>query len=230
MTRWLWLSIALTVAAFAGSLYVWEFHFEQLPAMVPTHWDIHGKPDQEMPRDQAFWLNFLLVPAMMAGMVVLTLVLPWLSPRKFGLDTWRNTYQYIMALIVLLFAFIHGCLAVGSFLPEFKFVYVMVAGMLLFFALLGNVMGQTRKNFWVGVRTPWTLASDTVWIKTHRLAGWLWVTFGLVGAAVVLLVRREEVLVAAFVALMVVALAPVFYSLILYKQLEKQGKLEANHE
>src|SRR5206468_8694160 len=127
--------------------------------------------------------------------------------------------HYIMALTVLLFAFIQVCIALSSFQTQVQFMYFMVAGFLFIFALLGNVMGQTRKNFWVGVRTPWTLASDTVWIKTHRLAGWLWVAFGLLGAAVVLLFRREEVLVAAFVTLLVVALAPVFYSLILYKQL-----------
>jgi uncharacterized membrane protein len=230
MTRWLTVSIALTVAAFAASLYVWGFHYDQLPEQMATHWNIRGEPDQWMPRDQAFRLNFLLVPAMMAGMVVLTLVLPWLSPVKFKIEPWKDTYYYIMALIVALFGYIHLCLMLSSLLPGRNFIYFLVSGMLLFFALLGNVMGRVRRNFWVGVRTPWTLASDAVWERTHRVAAWLWVGFGLVGAAAVLLVRREEVLIGAFVVLMVVAFAPVLYSLVLYKRLEKQGRLGTNDQ
>jgi uncharacterized membrane protein len=225
MNRWLYLSIALTAAAFAASLYVGEFHYEQLPDPMPTHWDVRGEPDQWMPREQAYRLNFLLVPALMAGMVVLTLVLPWLSPKNFKIEPWADTYYYIMAMIVALFGFIHVCLALSSLYPEWKFVYFMVAGMLLFFALLGNVLGQVRKNFWVGIRVPWTLASDTVWNRTHRVAGWLWVAFGLLGALAVLVFHNTEALVACFVLLFVVALAPVVYSLILYKRLERQGKL-----
>ena len=92
----------------------------------------------------------------------------------------------------------------------------------LFFALMGNSLGKVRRNFWMGVRTPWTLASETVWNRTHRVTAWLWVALGLVGFVIVLVFNW---LVASLALLLVAVLTPVLYSLILYKSLEKQGKL-----
>src|SRR5919204_301408 len=66
-------------------------------------------------------------------------------------------------------------------------VQALFAGLFLFFAVLGNVIGKVRSNFWMGVRTPWTLASPKVWERTHRLAAWLWVTVSIVGFVAVLL-------------------------------------------
>jgi uncharacterized membrane protein len=83
----------------------------------------------------------------------------------------------------------------------------------------------------MGVRTPWTLASEAVWNQTHRVAGWLWVAGGLLGCACVLAlplvapVSEPAVLIGAFVWIMIIALYPVIYSLVLYKRLERQGKL-----
>ena len=79
--------------------------------------------------------------------------------------------------------------------------------------------------------TPWTLASETVWNQTHRVAGWLSAAGGLVGCVAVLAlplmapVSEPSVLIGAFVWIMIIALYPVVYSLVLYKRLERQGKL-----
>jgi uncharacterized membrane protein len=222
MTRWLAFSIALTVAAFALAGFVYLFFYDELPDSMPTHWNIEGKPDAWKPRGEAFLLNFLLPPTLMAGFVGLTLALPWLSPKNFKIDTWRDTYEYIMALVVALFGFIYVCIVLSTLVPELPFVRFMVGGMMFFFALLGNVLGRVRRNFYVGVRTPWTLASDVVWNQTHRVAAWLFVGFGLAGAVAVL---AGVNMIVCFVALLIAAFAPVLYSLVLYKRLERQGRL-----
>jgi hypothetical protein len=105
------------------------------------------------------------------------------------------------------------------------FMRVFLGGICLFFALIGNVMGKVRRNFWMGVRTPWTLASEPVWNQTHRLAAWLFVAAGLVGFVLVMLLPPDVVWVALLV-LIPAGLVPVVYSLVLYKRLERQGKLE----
>jgi uncharacterized membrane protein len=222
MNRWLGLSIALTIAAFALSGYVFLFLYDRLPDPMPTHWNIEGEPDAWQPRSKGFFMNFLLTPTVMAGMVGLTLALPWLSPKNFKIDTWRDTYYYIMALVVALFGFIHVCLVLSTLDPGLPFVRFMVAGMMFFFALMGNVLGRVRRNFYVGVRTPWTLASDVVWNQTHRVAAWLFVAFGLAGAVAAL---AGVNLIVCFVALTIAVLTPVVYSLVLYKRLERQGRL-----
>jgi hypothetical protein len=100
----------------------------------------------------------------------------------------------------------------------------MLAGILVMFSLLGNVMGKVRRNFYVGVRTPWTLASERVWNDTHRLAAKLFVGAGIIGLlAVVLPLPLPAVIITVVASMIVAGLIPVVYSLILYKRLESWG-------
>jgi uncharacterized membrane protein len=219
---WFLVSILATLVALAAALAVWAGWFGPMAEQVPTHWDIHGKPDHVVPRDQAL-PYLLMVPGAMALMVVLTLLFPWLSPRSFDVERFRPTYHFIMALVVLLLGYIQGVLLVVSLGVQMPFLKVYLGGLFLFFAALGNVLGKVQRNFWMGVRTPWTLASETVWIRTHRLAAWLFVVSGLIGFVAVMLDASPWV---AIGILAVPCLTPVIYSLVLYKQLEKQGRLD----
>jgi len=223
MTRWVWPSLAATAAALCLSFYVYTYRLDLLPDKVPTHWGINGQPDAWVPRDNIL-VNFLMVPGFMLLMIGLIFLLPWLSPQAFKVDRFRDTFNYLMFLVVLLFGYIHAIILVGSLKDvNLDIGRVLVAGIFLFFALIGNVLGKVRRNFWMGVRTPWTLASETVWNRTHRVAAWLWTVAGLIGFVGVLAGVPMWI---AFVFLMVVALAPVLHSLLLYKSLERQGKLE----
>jgi uncharacterized membrane protein len=221
MTRWFYLAAAVTALAFAASLYAYFGMYDQLPERIPVHWGIDGTPDKWVDKDHA-WINFWLVPGMMTAFLGLTLVLPWLSPKSFEVDRFRDTYGYVMALVNCLFAYIHAVILWSSFHPESMNVKWFITGIMVFFALMGNVMGQVRRNFWMGIRTPWTLASENVWNQTHRLAGWLWFIFGLAGAMAALAGVPP---LWCFVGVLVAALFPVVYSLVLYKHLEKQGRL-----
>src|SRR5260370_35710749 len=95
-----------------------------------------------------------------------------------------------------------------------------IAGIFLFFGLMGNVMGKVRKNFYIGVRVPWTLASDRVWNDTHRLAAWVWVSAGAIGFGMIVL---GAPMIAAFIVLSVSAFIPVIYSFVHSKSLERPG-------
>jgi len=224
MTRWLYGSILLAALAFAGSFYVYFFQNDRLPDQVPIHWDAHGRPDGFKPKEDAFGV-FLMVPAMMAGFGGLTLLLPWLSPKQFDVDRFRGTFQYIMMLIQGLFAFIHLLILLGSLKRDepFDMGRWIIAAVFLLFALMGNVLGQVRRNFWMGVRTPWTLASETVWNQTHRVSAWIFVGGGLAGFVAMLAGAPAFWCFIAFLVLLLAGL--ILYSLVLYKRLEKQGKL-----
>jgi uncharacterized membrane protein len=95
-------------------------------------------------------------------------------------------------------------------------------GVSLLFALMGNVLGKVRRNFFVGVRTPWTIANEQVWNATHRFAAKTFFAGGLLGLIVVILGAPLWLPIAS---ILIAALAPVIYSLVFYKQLERQGGL-----
>jgi uncharacterized membrane protein len=217
------LSVAATAVAVAASVVVYA-NRQWLPADVPTHWNIHNQVDATTPRDRVLPL-LLLMPGVMAGATLLALALPWLSPKPFSVESFRGTYNYIMLLVVLLMGWIHASMLVGFLWPAPEvFIRMLVGGGFLFIALLGNVLGKVRRNFWVGVRTPWTLASDTVWNQTHRLAAWTLTAAGLIACIAALINPLVGALIGA-AALVVAALVPVIYSAVLYKRLEKAGRI-----
>jgi uncharacterized membrane protein len=223
MRRLLIYDVVLTLAALAASYYLGWVRPNLLADPVPIHWNLEGRPDGFVPRDRV-GTYLLLVPAVMAGFVLLSLALPWLSPRQFGIERFRRTYDYVVAVAVTLFAYLHAVALMASARVPLNMTTVLLGGMFLFLALIGNVLGKVQRNFYVGIRTPWTLADESVWIRTHRLGAWV-LTTGSLACFIALLAGVPPPYL--FFALLAVVLVPVVYSLVLYKRLERQGKLSA---
>lgn len=220
MTRLYWIAALLFLALAAGAS---AWLYPSLPQQIPTHWNIRGEIDGYGDKSWGVWL----FPAMMAGVLVLFYFLPALSPRHFEIDTFRSTYLFIMVLTTALFTYMHSVVLYGVWKATvartpFDVGRPLIGGMFLFFALLGNVMGKVRKNFYIGVRVPWTLASDRVWNDTHRLTAWVMVVAGLVGFVITI---SGLSLFLALGVLFGSMLIPIVYSFVHYKSLEKRGTL-----
>lgn len=191
--------------------------YARLPALVPMHWDMQGQVNGMGPR------NFLFGHvALMAAVVLLWALLPAWSPRRFAIEPFAATYWRIGLLVVGLLAFIHAMLLWGALSGSLPMARILAGGVAVFMGLLGNVMGKVRRNFWIGIRTPWTLVSEQVWYATHRLAGKT-----MVGSALLALAGVVGGLPVAWCTGLVLAgvLLPALYSLLLYKRYERNGKL-----
>jgi uncharacterized membrane protein len=143
--------------------------YAQLPEKIPIHWNIEGKIDGYGNKQWALFLS----PGIILGLLGLFMALPWLSPKQFSLESFAATYGFIIVVVLATTAYIHGLTLWAAVAGQVDITRAMLAGLMIMFGLMGNVMGKVRRNFWVGVRTPWTLASDRVWNDTHRLAGQL---------------------------------------------------------
>jgi uncharacterized membrane protein len=198
---------------------------ELLKEQIPTHSNAAGEVDKWTPRE-AILPQWLILPGVMVAMVGLFALLPWLSPEGFEIDRFRSTFFFLMAVVTLLFAYIQLMFVMGGVQGvQLNTTRWLLGGMSLFFALLGNRLGKVQRNFFVGVRTPWTLASEAVWIQTHRLTAWLWTPGGLVLAVISFAGLSVWLWIAG---MMLMAFTPVIYSLWLYKHLEKQGRLSSS--
>lgn len=227
MTRiYVLLCIVVAVATLAASLVL----YPQMPEKIPTHWNIQGEIDGYGHKQ---WAAFLM-PAIMGGLLLLFWAIPYLSPKHFEVDNFRSTYWFIILVISVVMAFIHGLTLWAALADRDKPVDItrfLLAGLLLMFALIGNVMGKVRRNFFVGIRTPWTLANERVWNDTHRLAGRLFVVAGILGLfTVVLPIPLPSLTIAVVVLIVGASLGPAIYSLVLYKRLERRGELEAGEK
>jgi uncharacterized membrane protein len=163
------------------------------------------------------------MPAVMTMMFLMIGLLPALSPKGFEFDAWRTTYLFVMVLVLGILGYMQGVILYASAHGgRVDMNRAMFAGLFLFLGLAGNVMGRVRRNFYIGVRVPWTLASERVWNDTHRLAAWLFVACGLGGFAIIV---AGLPMLAAFALLAVAFVVPIVYSFVHYKQLERRGAL-----
>jgi len=208
------IGILLTAAVLAATIVA----YPRLPGMVPTHWNAHGEANDY----SAKWALFLLGPGLMAAMMVLFRFLPWLSPKHWEVDSFQPTYLYIMVIVVSLLAYVNLLMLWTDLGHTVRVDRAILGGVCLLFSLLGNVLGKVRRNFYIGVRTPWALANERVWNVTHRMAAKTFVGGGLLGLFLTILGMEGWWTLGP---LLVAVLAPVVYSLVVYKQFERHGEL-----
>jgi uncharacterized membrane protein len=208
--------VALLLTALVAMADVWAY--PRLPDTIATHWNLHNVANGWSPK----WVLFLAGPGLMVALMLLMRVLPWLSPKNFEVDSFRVTYLQIMVMVVCVAAYLQLLLLWSGLGHAMNIGRATIGGICLLFALLGNLMGKVRRNFFVGVRTPWTLANERVWNATHRFAAKTMVLGGLAGLAMTAAgVEGWPVLG----VLLAGASAPVVYSLVMYKQMEARGQL-----
>jgi uncharacterized membrane protein len=215
MTRKYYLAgFALLVACVLATVIL----YPHLPSQIPTHWNARGQADHYGGK----WTLFVTNPAIMLGILGLFAALPWLSPRHFEVDSFRSTYLYIMVVMLACLMYFHGLELWAAVARPVQMPKAVMGGICLLFALLGNVLGKVRRNFYIGIRTPWTIADERVWNATHRFAGKTFVLGGLVG---LILSFFGLGIWGPVIALIAGAFVPVIYSLVYYKQLERRGEI-----
>lgn len=185
--------------------------YPKLPAQVPVHWGINGQADRFMPKEQGAFVSLWI----MLGLVVLFLVLPAISPKAKSIETFRDTYDTIAFTTIGLVGYIHVIALQGS-VGTIKVGNAIVLGILVMFGLLGNVLGRVKPNYFVGIRTPWTLENPKVWELTHRLAARLSVAASILG--VILLFAGVQPMVCVFISVGAL-IFPAIYSYFIYRSL-----------
>jgi len=161
----------------AGILAATAVVYPHLPSSVATHWNLHNQPNGYSQK----WTLFLIGPGMMVAMMLLMYALSWLSPKNFEVDSFRSTYLQIMLMLVGMMAYFQVVILWANTGHPLNVGRAIVGGICLIFTLLGNLMGKVRRNFYVGIRTPWALSNERVWNATHRFAGKTIVACGLAG-------------------------------------------------
>lgn len=202
----------------AVSLGLAAWYFGRLPDTIPTHWGPDGQPNQWSSKGPVLFL----MPGIMVAMTLLIPTLPYLSPKGFKMEGFLPVFNYLMVLLMLMFGVMNAVILYNTAHPFWNGNRWLLAPMFLILGLIGNLLGKTDRNFFVGIRTPWTLASDKVWRATHRLGAKMFVIGGFVSAALVLVGMPVMPVLMIFLA---ATLWPVVYSFLLYKRLERANAL-----
>jgi len=187
-----------------------------LPDPMPSHWNAAGEVDGWMPR---FWGVFT-VPLAAVGAWLLVRVIPYISPRGFRTDEFPGVLRVLQVAIVGFLSLTGVLVLLEARGVDVHIDRIIMAATGLLFVVIGNYMGKMRKNFFIGIRTPWTLASDEVWSRTHRVGGRLFV---LLGAVMIVAPWIGLPVLWTVGAVVVVAFWPIVYSFLLYRRIEGFG-------
>lgn len=155
--------VVLIVLSIIASVY---FYFH-LPARIVTHWNFAGQPDG--------WgsgkAHAVFFPLLIAGMYIMFLFLPYLDPKKARYEQFGKVYHVIKAIILFILAFVYFISSLSGLGYDISIAFWTPLMIGLLFIFLGNYMGKIKMNWFVGIRTPWTLSSEEVWNRSHRFGG-----------------------------------------------------------
>ena len=188
-----------------------------VPDRVVSHWNAAGQADGYMAK---FW-GLFLIPLIMTGFVALFAVLPRIDPHKKNYEKFRDYYEGFILLFVLFMLAIQIQIILWStgYQISPNLTFPVLIGFL--FIYIGFLLGHAEQNWFVGIRTPWTLSSKTVWKKTHELGGKLFIIAGVISCAGIF--AEAYALWFILVPVLAVAVYTVAYSYIEFQKELKNG-------
>jgi uncharacterized membrane protein len=208
-----WLQLLILIAPFVLLAFTWS----ALPDRIPSHWNLKGEVNDSMGK---FW-GTMLLPIVNIGLAILLGSLPLFDPKKQAAGTMRaiRIMRLIMTTFLLALYVLTLEIALGA---KANMSFVMFLGLPLLFLAIGNYLPTVRPNYFVGVRTPWTLEDPENWRMTHKFTGKLWVISSVI-VIIAMVVLPDSLLRYVFVTYIgIVTVPPLVYSFLFYRRTVKQ--------
>lgn len=204
------LVLTFIVIGLVAGLLLWD----QLPEQMASHWNANDEVDGFTTK---FWGVFLM-PLITLGMFGLFLILPNIDPLKANIAQFRPIFNLFIVLMIGFMLYIHAISLIWNLgYQNIKFSTALLPAFGVLFFFIGYLLKQAKRNFFIGIRTPWTLSSDTVWDKTHQLGGNLFMLVGIL-AFVGSFIGGLTAFWLFFVPLIASVLVSAVYSYVLYQR------------
>lgn len=213
VNRTLVMIVLLVIAGLVISLWA----YPQMPDRVPSHWNIAGEVDATMQRSTVAFL----MPVISLVLGLLLLYLPNIDPLRANVEKFRSAYNWFIVAFLAYFLYLHILIILAGLGVEFNLTHLLIPAASLMMFGIALVLERTRPNWFLGIRTPWTLSSPTVWEKTHRLGSLL---FKLSGAVMLIGIFLSPQAAFAIVigSILITTLVSVIYSYFAYRAEEDQ--------
>jgi uncharacterized membrane protein len=201
-------SLALILAATLAGVLLWN----RLPDPMPSHWNAAGEIDGYMPK---FWGVFLM-PIVTIALVGLFLAIPHIDPLKANIAKFLGIFNGFIVAFVAYMLYVYALTLFAALGTPFNMTVMLLPVVGLLFIGVGYMMGKAKRNFFIGIRTPWTLSSETVWDETHNLGSKLFMLGGVV--TIISAFLGENGIWLLLAAIPIAAFVPIIYSYILWRR------------
>ncbi|MBK5242016.1 MAG: SdpI family protein [Clostridium sp.] len=210
-----WIIIAILTLTFIVCLYF----YPSLPEKIPSHWNSKGQIDGYSGR----FFGAFGIPLMNLAFYFMFIFLPYIDPKKENYAKFSGAYKIIRYSFHILFVCIQVIILLVALGYPVNVTMFIGVGISLLFILMGNVMGKFKHNYFVGIKTPWTLANEEVWTRTHRMAAPLWVVGGIISAVFAIIGDGNSLFfIVLMIVVAVISIVPMVYSFVIFKRLEKK--------
>ena len=204
--------IAIILLPFAYLAYIWN----ELPVQVPMHWNAKGEIDRYGDRTELLLLPFLL-PVLV---YLIFLVVPKIDPKN-KLNKMGNKLQTLKVLMTTFMSMLALFLIYSAKNESFANPNYIVLSVGVLYIILGNYFKTIKPNYFIGIRTPWTLENESVWKTTHQLSGKMWFAGGIIVVLSSLLLDKQFNFILFFIITGIITIIPVVYSYVKFRKLTK---------
>ena len=169
--------IAIILLSFAVGIY----YYPQMPDRIASHWNAQGQVDGYMSK---FWGLFLM-PIISLGLLLLFILIPGIDPLRSNIQQFRKYFDGFVVLIMVFLFYLYLLTIFWNTGSRFNIIAFLSPAFAILFYYSGILIENTKRNWFIGIRTPWTLSSDRVWDRTHKIAGKLFKIAGMVALAAI---------------------------------------------
>jgi uncharacterized membrane protein len=198
------------------SFVVGIYYYPQMPDKMASHWNAQGQVDGYMSK---FWGLFLM-PIISVGLFML---IPKIDPLKENIEKFRKYFDGFIVIVVLFLLYIYILILLWNLGRRFDMGQALAPSIGLLFYFAGILIENSKRNWFIGIRTPWTLSSESVWDKTHRIGGRLFKAAGLIAFFGVF--TKKYAILIIVVPIVLVSLYTIVYS---YFEYQKETKLSSS--
>ena len=203
--------VSLVLFSFGIGIYF----YPQMPEKMASHWNIKGEVDGCLSK---FWGLFLM-PIILIGVVLLYLIVPKLDPLKENIEKFRKYFDGFIVLLLLFLFYLYVLTIFWNLGLKFDMNQAIIPALAILFYYCGILLEKAKRNWFIGIRTPWTLSNDMVWEKTHKIGGKLFKIVGIVTISGIFF--QKYILFFIFVPIILVVVYTTIYS---YTEYQKEIK------
>ena len=204
--------IAIVSLPFIYLAYIWN----ELPEKVPMHWNIKGEIDRFGEKSE-----LLLIPILFPLLVyIIFLIVPKIDPKN-KISKMGNKYQHIKILLTTFMSILALFIIYTAKNQSFANPSYIVLLIGILYIILGNYFKTIKANYFIGIRTPWTLENETVWKETHKLGGKMWFVAGIIVLISSLILEKQLNFTLFIIITGIITIIPIAYSYFKFKNLIK---------
>jgi len=190
------------------------YFYSQMPDQMASHWNTKGEVDDHMSK---FWGLFLM-PLISLGMFLIFIFIPKIDPLKNNIKKFRKYFDWFIVLIIAFLFYIYLLSIYWNLGYQFNIGIMIIPAISILFYFIGVILKQSKRNWFIGIRTPWTLSSDIVWDKTHQLGSKLFKTSAII--ALIGIFFNQYALWFTVIPIIASALYLVIYSYLKYRKIK----------